>query len=274
MRRAIRDPAELCRLLELPHELVEPAREAAETFGLFVPLEFLRRIERGNPRDPLLRQVLPLGEELAEAPGFTADPVGDLASQTAPGLLHKYQGRALLVVTGACPVHCRYCFRRHFPYGEGPRSVQQFAPALDVIASDKSIEEVIFSGGDPLTVVDDRLAELADAIAEMEHIKRLRIHTRMPIMIPQRVTGELLDWLTNTRLSPVVVVHANHANEIDEAVAASLTQLADAGDMLLNQSVLLRGVNDYAAALIELSKRLLETRVLPYYLHQLDNSNP
>ncbi len=270
MKRAIRDGGELCRVLELPREFVEPAGAAARQFGLFVPREFAARMEAGNPRDPLLRQVLPIGEELAESPDYSCDPVGDLPAVREPGLLHKYHGRVLLIVTGACPVHCRYCFRRHFPYGDGPRGVAEFEPALATIAEDDSIEEVILSGGDPLTVVDSQLARLANSIAEIPHVRRLRVHTRMPIMIPQRVTGELLDWLTGTRLSPVVVVHANHAREIDAAVEDALRRLGDAGVMLLNQSVLLTGVNDDAGSLIELSQRLVACRVLPYYLHQLD----
>jgi len=270
MKRAIRDPAELCSALELPEPLVARAVAAARHFGLFAPHEFVAKIERGNPNDPLLRQVLPLGEELHEAAGFSADPVGDLAATRGPGLLHKYRGRVLLIVTGACPVHCRYCFRRHFPYSEGPRSLSGFAPALEEIAGDNSIEEVIFSGGDPLTVVDARLRALAELLAEIPHVRRLRIHTRMPIMIPQRVTAELRTWLSGTRLAPIVVVHANHPREIDVAVADSLVQLADAGVTLLNQSVLLRGVNDDADTLSALSRRLFDARVLPYYLHQLD----
>lgn len=270
MKRAIRDGGELCRVLELPDEYVEPARAAAESFGLFVPREFAARMEVGNPHDPLLRQVLPIGEELVEASGYSNDPVGDLPAVRRPGLLHKYHGRVLLIVTGACPVHCRYCFRRHFPYRDGPRGIAEFGPALAALSADDSIEEVILSGGDPLTMVDSQLAELAGAIAEIPHVRRLRVHTRMPIMIPQRVTPELLAWLTGTRLSPVMVIHGNHAREIDAAVEDSLRRLADAGVILLNQSVLLAGVNDDAASLIELSQRLIACRVLPYYLHQLD----
>ncbi len=270
MKQAIRDGAELCRVLQLPDESIEPARAAARQFGLFAPRQFVARMERGNPRDPLLMQVLPLGEELIAMSGFTADPVGDLAAARAPGLLHKYHGRVLLIVTGACPVHCRYCFRRHFPYGEAPRGIEQFSPALETIAADVSIEEVILSGGDPLTVVDAQLSELVQALAGVSHVRRLRVHTRMPIMIPQRVTPEMLAWLTGTRLAPIVVVHANHPREIDESVGDALARLADAGVTLLNQSVLLRGVNDDARVLMVLSERLLDARVVPYYLHQLD----
>jgi EF-P beta-lysylation protein EpmB len=270
MRTALREPAELCEFLALSPALVEPARRAAEAFGLFVPRPFAERIERGNPADPLLRQVLPLGEELVEAAGFSRDPVGDLPASPSAGYVHKYRGRVLLITTGACPVHCRYCFRRHYPYGEAPHSPAQWQPALEQIAADDSIEEVILSGGDPLTLVDARLAWLTERIAEIPHVARLRVHTRMPIMIPARVTDSLVSWLMGTRLSPVMVIHANHANELDDAVAASLEKLSRAGVVLLNQAVLLRGVNDNAGALAELSRRLVACRVTPYYLHQLD----
>jgi EF-P beta-lysylation protein EpmB len=270
MRTAFRDPAELCEFLQLPAALVEPARRAAEQFGLFVPRPFAERIERGNPADPLLRQVLPIGEELAKVAGFSHDPVGDVAASLSPGFVHKYRGRVLLITTGACPVHCRYCFRRHYPYGDAPHSPAEWQPALDAIAGDDSIEEVILSGGDPLTLVDARLAWLAERLAEIPHVARLRIHTRMLIMIPSRVTDGFIDWLTRTRLSPVVVIHANHANELDDAVAVALEKLSRAGVMLLNQAVLLRGVNDSADVLAELSRQLVACRVAPYYLHQLD----
>ena len=270
MQRAIRDPAELLRVLELPDHFLESATAAARQFGLFAPREYLARITPGDAADPLLKQVLPLADELQPAPGFSADPVGDISSQRSPGLLQKYHGRVLLVVTGVCPVHCRYCFRRHFPYGDGPKNVGQLEPALREIAGDHSVEEVILSGGDPLTISDAQLRTLIHQLAEIPHIHRLRVHTRMPIMIPQRVTDGLLALLRETRLMPVMVVHANHPREIDQAVAASLRAVADAGISLLNQSVLLRGVNDDAFALIELSQRLMEARTLPYYLHQLD----
>lgn len=270
MKTAIRDPAELCDVLRLDESFVEPARRAAALFGLFAPRGFVARMQRGDPCDPLLRQVLPLGEELLEAPGYSHDPVGDLSARVDRGLLKKYAGRALLISTGACAVHCRYCFRRHFPYSEAPRSLEQLEPALDAIAADSSIEEIILSGGDPLTLGDEYLAALAQRLAAISHITRLRVHTRLPIIIPRRVTPELLDGLTATRLMPVVVIHANHAHEIDEEVEAALQQLNGAGVMLLNQAVLLRGVNDNEDALFDLSQRLVACRVLPYYLHQLD----
>jgi EF-P beta-lysylation protein EpmB len=270
LKRAVRDAAQLIAALDLPAELIEPARRAARAFPLFAPWPYIARIRPGDPADPLLSQVLPLAGELDERPGFSADPVGDLRANEAPGLLQKYAGRALLIATGACAVHCRYCFRRLYPYSEGPRSIADWQPALDRIADDPTIDEVLLSGGDPLTLVDDQLAELSNRLAEIPHIRRLRIHTRLPIVIPQRVTGSLLDWLCGSHLTPIMVVHANHPHEIDDATSAALAKLVDAGVPVLNQSVLLRGVNDNADALIELSRRLIDLRVMPYYLHQLD----
>lgn len=272
LKAAIRDPAELCRLLDLPESLVEPARRAAADFGLFVPRGYLERMRRGDVNDPLLRQVLPIGAELDRVEGFTADPVDDAAARRSAGLLHKYAGRVLLVVTGACAVHCRYCFRRHYPYDEAPKSLAQWESALTEIAADATIEEVILSGGDPLVVVDEVLEPLVRRLEAIPHLRRLRIHTRLPIVVPSRIDAPLLRWFssTGTRLTPVCVVHANHANELDAASAAALDRLHRAGVLLLNQSVLLRGVNDSVEALAELSRRLVELRVVPYYLHQLD----
>lgn len=266
----MRDPAELCRLLQLPAEYQAPARRAAETFGLLVPREYLARIRPADPGDPLLRQVLPLDAELQPVPGFGSDPVGEAAAVQAPGLLHKYRGRALMVLSGACAVHCRYCFRRQFPYHEAPRSLAQWEPALAAVAADATLREVILSGGDPLSRVDGWLAALVERLAAIAHLRRLRVHTRLPIVVPQRVTDEMLTWLTATRLTPIVVVHVNHAQEIDSAVAAALSRLVDRGIPVLNQAVLLRDVNDSPEALRDLCQRLVDLRVLPYYLHQLD----
>lgn len=266
MRAAVRDPHELCRRLDLP----DTFEAAAKDFPLFVPPDYLAKIEPRNPRDPLLRQVLPVSEELDVREGFTRDPVADLHAQPLAGLIHKYNGRALLITTGACAIHCRYCFRRHFPYSEAPRSIGAWQPALQHIECDRSIEEVILSGGDPLTVVDSQLAELVAALADIPHLRRLRVHTRLPIVIPERVTTELLDVLSASRLTSVMVVHANHPRELEGEVARSLARLVDAGTPTLNQAVLLRGVNDDADTLVELSSRLVDLRVMPYYLNQLD----
>jgi EF-P beta-lysylation protein EpmB len=225
---------------------------------------------KGNAADPLLRQVLPLADELDSPPEFIADPVSDASAILTAGLLQKYRGRALLITTGACAIHCRYCFRREYPYSESPRSPADWQPAIDQLAADPTIDEAILSGGDPLTLVDTHLADLAERLARVKHLRRLRIHTRLPIMIPSRVNGDLVAWLRGTRLAPIFVIHTNHPQEIDGAVAAALARLADAGIPLLNQAVLLRGVNDTADALTGLSRRLIDLRVMPYYLHQLD----
>jgi EF-P beta-lysylation protein EpmB len=270
MKQAVRDPRELCRMLDLPAELEEPAIRAARLFPLFAPRSYVARIERGNLRDPLLRQILLLDAELESPTDYSDDPVGDLEATVAPGLLHKYHGRVLMVTTGACAVHCRYCFRRHFPYEKSPPSFETWRESLRAIAADETIHEVILSGGDPLTIVDPLLAELAERLAAIPHVRRLRIHTRLPIMIPERINDELLDWLRGTRLTPIVVIHANHPRELEGTAADSIGRLVDAGIPVLNQSVLLRGVNDDLETLVALSERLVDLRVMPYYLHQLD----
>lgn len=271
LREAVTDPSELLEALGLDPALHGPALEAATRFPVKVPRPFLARITRGDASDPLLRQVLPAAAELDDAPGYVSDPVGDLASVEVPGLLHKYDGRALLIATGSCAVHCRYCFRREFPYGDQLASAGRFRDALERIAEDESIEEVILSGGDPLSLSNARLAELGAALESIPHVRRLRIHSRHPVVIPGRVDDGLIDWLGGLRFRTVMVIHANHAAEIDRDVEAALAALAGCGVLLLNQSVLLRGVNDSLEALKALSERLIDARVLPYYLHLLDH---
>lgn len=267
---AVTDPRELCTLLDLDLALVLPAIAAAKDFALRVPRGFVARMRKGDPNDPLLLQVLPVGAESQVVEGFVSDPVGDMNRRAAQGLLHKYQGRALLVTTGACAVHCRYCFRRHFPYAEESALQQGWQPALEHLRADPSISEVILSGGDPWSLSDRRLKQLTDALQAIPHIRRLRIHTRYPIVLPERIDAGLLDWLRGVRLQKVVVMHANHAREIDESVRQACQQLSAAGVTLLNQAVLLKGVNDRVAALTDLSEALFETHVLPYYLYVLD----
>ncbi len=277
---AVRDPAELCRLLDLPPSLsqyavAEAAKPAAERFSMLVPRPYLARIRPGDPKDPLLVQVLPTEAERVETPGFTADPLGEARAMVGPGLLSKYRGRLLILTTGHCAVHCRFCFRRHFPalsdsFGGLPQRADDWEATLARIAADRSIHEVILSGGDPLTLPDERLARLAGRLAQIPHLRRLRVHTRLPIMIPQRINGELLQWLRGTRLTVVMVVHVNHPAEIDGPVADALARLVDAGVPVLNQAVLLRGVNDRLEVLVELCERLIDLRVMPYYLHHLD----
>ncbi|NLO79874.1 MAG: EF-P beta-lysylation protein EpmB [Xanthomonadaceae bacterium] len=267
---AIRDPAELLSLLELDPALLPAAQAAAAQFPLRVPRGFVARMRPGDPHDPLLRQVLPLADELRPAQDYLVDPVGDLEAMRAGGVLHKYHGRVLLVITGACAIHCRYCFRRHFPYAEANAAAGGFAAALDYIRARPDISEVILSGGDPLVLNDRRLSELARQLAAIPHLRRLRIHSRLPIVLPSRIDADLLDWLTGTRLQPVLVVHANHPRELSDEVAAAAARLRERGVTLLNQAVLLAGVNDDAEVLVELSERLFALGILPYYLHALD----
>jgi EF-P beta-lysylation protein EpmB len=270
MKDAVRDPAELCRLLDLPQHFAEAAKAAGRQFPLFAPRGFIARMRPGDTADPLLRQVLPLADETADTPGFSADPVDDGSAMRQSGLLQKYHGRALLITTGVCAIHCRYCFRRHFPYDEAPRSLAAWEPALAEIEADHSLTEIILSGGDPLTLVDATLATLVERLESIPHLRRLRIHTRLPIVIPERVTHDFIEVLTKSRLTPIVVLHANHANELDTDVANAVAKLVDARNVLLNQAVLLAGVNDTVADQAALCERLIELRVTPYYLHQLD----
>ncbi len=270
LARAISDPAELLRELDLDPALLPAARAAAACFPLRAPRGFVARMRKGDPDDPLLRQVLPLGAELAETPGFDTDPVGDRAARAAPGVLHKYHGRALLLVTGACAVHCRYCFRREFPYAESGTGPARWRLALAYLRDASSLREAILSGGDPLSLSDRRLGALLAELDRIPHLERLRIHSRQPIVLPERVDDGLLAVLAQTRLQRVLVVHVNHPREIDGTVHAALRRLAAAGVTLLNQTVLLRGINDSAATLAGLSEALFAAGVLPYYLHLLD----
>lgn len=239
-------------------------------FPLKVPRPFVSRITPGNWHDPLLRQIIPDNIETAPQPGFSMDPLQERQSNPQPGIIQKYQGRILLMLSSICPINCRYCFRRHFPYKDNRISRNQWPQVLDYIKKDTSISEVIYSGGEPLLQSDQWLAQLIRDLACIKHIKRLRVHTRLPIVIPQRVTTDLVNWLTSTSLKPVLVLHTNHANELDDSVKRALAPLQKANITLLNQSVLLKGVNDSLEALKNLSERLFDVGVLPYYLHTLD----
>ena len=270
LREAVRDPRELLDLLGLDRLAPRLSDEAMVQFPLRVPRGFVARMRHGDPSDPLLRQVLPLDDEMRPMPGFGLDAVGDGAAKTAPGVLQKYRGRALLVATGSCAIHCRYCFRRHFPYAEETAARDGWREAVDLIRQDASIEEVLLSGGDPLSLSNGKLAELTGALADIPHLRRLRIHSRLPIVVPERVDDGLMGWLSTLPWPVTLVVHANHANEFDGTVDAALGRLRAAGVHLLNQAVLLRGVNDSVDALGALSERGFAAGVLPYYLHQLD----
>ena len=271
LREAITSGEELLALLHLDPDEIGFSPEASADFALQVPQSFVARMRPGEPADPLLRQVLSHDLEMLPTPGYSDDPVGETGDAiTHPGVIQKYQGRTLLLLAGACAINCRYCFRRHFPYHENRNSRQQWAEALNHIAADSSITEVILSGGDPLLVTDRQLATLVEQLADIPHLKRLRVHSRMPIVLPARVTEGLVTALTATRLQAVMVVHSNHGNEVNGEVREALQKLAERKITLLNQAVLLAGINDSVNALADLSESLFSAGVLPYYLHLLD----
>ncbi|PCH63102.1 MAG: EF-P beta-lysylation protein EpmB [SAR86 cluster bacterium] len=270
----ITDPKELVQLLQLDSQHPQAATwlnaAQAKIFPLKAPRPFVDRIEKGNWQDPLLMQLLPTSQELQTQAGFVIDPLGEQASNALPGLLHKYKGRVLLTAAPHCAIHCRYCFRRHFDYRSNTPNRRNWLNVMDYIRADSSIEEVILSGGDPLAAGDSHLAWLCQQIANIPHVHTLRIHTRLPIVIPQRVSQSLLTWLAASRLKIVMVLHCNHAQEIDDAVAQAIGRLSELDIILLNQSVLLKGVNDNVQALTNLSRRLFSLNILPYYLHLVD----
>ncbi len=266
---ALLEPAALLAQLSLPPSLLTAAQAASVQFSLRAPAAWLARIEAGKLNDPLLRQIMPTAEELQDSARFSTDPVGDHEARPTPGLLHKYQGRVLLMTTGACAIHCRYCFRRHYPY-ENDNLLTQLPAALDYIRADSSIHEVILSGGDPLSLSNTKLADLIQHIQAIPHIKRLRIHSRTPIALPARIDDGLIELLNSIKLQTVMVVHCNHPQELDAPVREALHALRHAGLTLLNQSVLLKGINDTVDSLAQLSEQLFSAGVLAYYLHQLD----
>lgn len=268
--QAIKNPAELLDLLGLEHHWLQAAQQAGQSFPLKVPRSFIARMRYGDPADPLLQQVLPVNAELRLLQGYTADPLDEKTSNIHKGILHKYQGRVLLLLASHCVVNCRYCFRRHFPYQDNHLSRQQWLETINYIRRDASIEEIIYSGGDPLAVNDQKLSLITTELSALPHLKRLRIHSRLPIMIPRRITPELIDILTPKNLQTVMVIHCNHPNEIDSSVREALYKLSEARITLLNQSVLLKGVNDNLEVLKTLSETLFSAGVLPYYLHLLD----
>jgi lysine-2,3-aminomutase-related protein len=266
----ITDPLELLQLLQLSPADVGYSEAALREFPLRVPRVYAARMRVGDPSDPLLLQVLPATAELAQVPGYSRDPLEEQAATVVPGILHKYQGRVLLILTGACAIHCRYCFRRHFPYDDNRRSRREWEESLRYIEADTSIEEVILSGGDPLALSATHLDWLFERLGKMAHVKRIRIHSRLPLVLPDRIDARLLAQLQELPQDLVFVLHANHAQEFDTAVDEACAKLRRIGVTLLNQSVLLAGINDSVAALAELNRRLFQAGVLPYYLHLLD----
>ncbi|MDR0005326.1 EF-P beta-lysylation protein EpmB [Acinetobacter baumannii] len=267
----ITDPLELLNLLELStDQLLSGAILASEKFKLRVPRAFVGKMNAKDPLDPLLLQVLPHHLELEEHPEFVTDPLGEEAANQLPGVLHKYKSRFLLTLTGACAVHCRYCFRRHFPYQENLPKNEDWLNIKNYIESNPDINEVILSGGDPLTLSNRKLALWLERLSSLKQVKILRIHSRVPIVIPNRIDEELISLLKNSRLRIILVVHSNHASELDDFTCSKLLQLSEHHITVLNQAVLLKGVNDSAQTLTDLSYRLFEVRVMPYYLHVLD----
>ena len=267
----ITDPLELLNLLELStDQLLSGAILASEKFKLRVPRAFVGKMNAKDPLDPLLLQVLPEGGGLEEHPEFVTDPLGEEAANQLPGVLHKYKSRFLLTLTGACAVHCRYCFRRHFPYQENLPKNEDWLNIKNYIESNPDINEVILSGGDPLTLSNRKLALWLERLSSLKQVKILRIHSRVPIVIPNRIDEELISLLKNSRLRIILVVHSNHASELDDFTCSKLLQLSEHHITVLNQAVLLKGVNDSAQTLTDLSYRLFEARVMPYYLHVLD----
>jgi EF-P beta-lysylation protein EpmB len=272
LAEAISSLEELCAYLNLTMAELPVSAAAAKDFPLRVPLNFADCMEKGNPNDPLLRQVLPVRDELAFYPGFNDDPVGDLRAVTESGVLHKYHGRMLMINAGSCAINCRYCFRRNFPYGDLQLSKQREIAAVQSIRDDPDITEVILSGGDPLLLNDARLGNLIRELSAIDHLRRIRIHSRLPVVLPSRITEELIGVLIESGKQIILVIHCNHAREINDRVAAACRALKRSGITVFNQSVLLKGVNDSADTLCALSERLFGVGVIPYYLHLLDKA--
>ena len=270
LKTAITEPAELLEILNLPNDLLKDAQSASELFPLRVPREFVHRMEKGNVLDPLLQQVLPLGAEHLKADGFITDPLNEADARPLPGIVHKYKDRVLLILSGACAINCRYCFRRHFPYAENQLGGQPWSDALDYLRQHTDLREVVFSGGDPLVTSDARLARMIKELEAIPHLERLRIHTRLPVVIPSRITTDLCDLLSRSRFNTVVTLHINHPNEIDASLSDSARQLRSAGITVLNQAVVLKGVNDRWQVQVDLSRALFRAGILPYYLFAFD----
>ena len=272
LAEAFNNIEDLCHYLQLSSEQLPTSVNAVKSFPIKVPVSFAASIEKGNPNDPLLRQVLPIKDELTVHPGFSNDPVGDLAAAPQTGVLHKYHGRVLFINAGSCAINCRYCFRRNFPYADSQLSKQHENAGIQYLNEHTEVSEVILSGGDPLLLNDERLKNLIQKLNTVKHLKRIRIHTRLPIVLPARITEKLITSLTESTQQVVIVVHCNHANEINTRVINALALLRSSGINLFNQSVLLKGVNEHANILCDLSEKLFSNGVIPYYLHLLDKA--
>ncbi|PHS66286.1 MAG: EF-P beta-lysylation protein EpmB [Thalassobium sp.] len=271
LAQSFRRPQALLEYLNLPLSELPQRLQACDEFSMLVPRPYAAQMQPGDADDPLLLQVLPQATENEHRPGYITDPLAEKDTNIQPGIIHKYRGRILLLATAGCAVNCRYCFRRHFAYADNRIGRKQWAEALAYVAADAGISEVILSGGDPLLLQDEALQELIHLIEDIPHVRRLRIHTRLPVVIPQRLTTALQEMLHNSRLQTSIVVHINHPNELSEAHRQPLQALRQSGTTLLNQAVLLRKVNNNLGILSDLSERLFEFGVLPYYLHLLDS---
>ena len=269
LRQVITDPKKLLTLLDIDATEYLQHFKAKQLFPVRVPLPFIKRMKKNDINDPLLKQVMPLSSEFVITDGYITDPLKE-HDTVAEGLLHKYKNRVLMIVKAGCAINCRYCFRRHFPYQENSPNKQRWQQALDYIAEHPEISEVIFSGGDPLMANDEYLSWLIKQIEAISHVKRLRIHTRLPVVIPNRITNNLVDLLSHTRLKTTMVLHINHSNEIDDDFIKALEPLKNARIPLFNQSVLLKGINDDAEILCKLSELTFDIGIIPYYLHLLD----
>ncbi len=266
-RENFTDWKKLLTFLQLDETDAESIILTRSQFSLNVPKRLVQKISKGKWEDPILRQFLPTLEELKPSPLFVLDPVADGASRKKPKLLHKYHGRALLICTSACAMHCRYCFRQHFDY---ETSDKLFREELNEIANETSLSEVLLSGGDPLSLSDMQLGNLLSALNAIPHIKRIRFHTRFPIGIPERIDPSFLNLLKSCSKQVIFVIHCNHPNEFDEEIFQKLKEIQQLGIPVLSQSVLLRGVNDRVETLKELFLLLTDHGIMPYYLHQLD----
>ncbi len=271
LTNAISDPQILLEYLDIDPSPWSKGFEAKKLFPQRVPLSFVERMEKGNPHDPLLRQVLPLAEEFEVHSGYSHDPLDEHDTEQ-PGLLHKYKSRVLLIFKSGCAINCRYCFRRHFPYQENKGSKSVWSQNIDYIKQHPEVNEVILSGGDPLMAKDHELDWFIHQVESISHIKTLRIHSRLPVVIPARITTELVERLAHSRLNIVLVSHINHANEINDELRNAIQRLRTraANVTLLNQSVLLKGVNDDVDTQVALSESLFSCGILPYYLNVLD----
>lgn len=274
LKDAVRDPLELCRQLEInPDDLpggLAGLKAGHQLFKTLVPQPFIDLMQKGNPQDPLLLQVLPLGAESLTKAGFVTDPLQEQNYNPLPGLIHKYKSRVLLTTSGACAINCRYCFRRHFPYADNSLSANRMPAILNYLQQHPSVNEVIFSGGDPLATPDSRLAAQVQQLETLPQLSRLRLHTRLPVVIPSRINSEFLSWVTNTRLKVIMVLHINHPQEIGKELIQAVKRLTNANILLYNQNVLLHNINNQASILAELSETLFTHGVMPYYLHTFD----